>query len=86
MEFVIREMVGNKVLAEILPLDTTTEGGILIVEKDKREAKVLMKGPDVKHVNVGDIVRFYPHCGNELEYGNKKCIILKELTDIELIL
>lgn len=86
---VIKTLIRDKVLVEILEAADKTASGIFIPtdsSKKTLKGKVLMNGPSVKHIKEGDKVKYYDHCGEPIEYQGKKCIFLKESTDIEVIL
>jgi chaperonin GroES len=78
----ISSLVKDKVLVEISPAETQTASGLFLPGgssvKSKFEGTVLMCGPHVKGLKVGDKVRYYEHCGTEVEHDGKNCIILRE--------
>lgn len=85
----IKSLIRSKVLIEISEAVTQTASGIFLpgeAVKQPREGNVIMIGPKVEHVKIGDTVRHYEHCGVPIEYQGKKCLFLQEKTEIELIL
>jgi chaperonin GroES len=85
----IKSLTRDKVLVQISEAVTQTASGIFLpgeVIKKPLEGKVIMVGPTTKKVKVGDMVRYYDHCGSPIEYQGKDCIFLKEEFDIIVIL
>lgn len=84
----VKNLVKDKVLVEISTAETKTASGIFLPGgssvKSKFEGKVLMTGPLVRALNVGDEVRYHEHCGVEIDHDGKKCIILREEGEVYL--
>lgn len=77
---------GDRVLIEIAEAVTKTAFGFLLDPKTPPEGTVLVTGPGVKILKEGDRIRHYPFCGTPIEYEGKKCLILKEDGEVDLIL
>lgn len=76
----------NKMLAEVLK-ETPTTGGLILSANDnleKFQAKIVQVGPDVKHFEVGDIVRFNPNSVTIYDLDQGKSVFLREDQDIIL--
>lgn len=85
----IKSLLKDNVLVEISPAITQTASGLFLASesiKKTLEGTVLMTGPKVQSVKIGDRVRYYDHCGIAVEHQGKDCLFLKESTEIELIL
>ena len=85
----IKKLIGDRVLVEIIVQEEKTASGIFLpVNSSKKslQGKVLMIGASVKYIKEGDSVKHYDHCGATIEYQGKNCLILKESTEIEVIL
>jgi co-chaperonin GroES (HSP10) len=82
----IKNLVKDKVLVQISEVETQTASGLFLPGgsslKSKLEGTILMVGPNVKGLNIGDSVRYYEHCGTEVEHDGKNCIILREEGEI----
>lgn len=85
----IKSLLNDKVLVEISQAETQTASGIFLASesiKKTLEGRVLLVGPKVKTVKVGDRIKYYDHCGVAVEHQGKECLFLKEATEIELVL
>lgn len=85
----IKSLIRNKVLVEVSDAETKTASGLFLpgsAVKNKLEGKVLMIGPLVSSIKVGDTIRYYEHCGAPVPHDNKNCLILHELNDIVAVL
>lgn len=81
----IKSLPKDKVLVEKLPMEQSTSAGIILPSgdvNDKFKGTVLMVGPDVDFLKVGDVVKYYEHTGTEVEHDGKDCIILREKSEI----
>jgi chaperonin GroES len=62
--------------------ETTSQGGVILtglVTDGSCEGVVLDKGPQVSdHIHIQDRVIFVQYAGNELHFGGKKYVLLKE--------
>lgn len=82
----IKALINDKVLAQIIVPVEQNSYGIFMSKAPTREAKVLMTGPNTKYIKIGDIIRHYGHCGAEILHDGIPCLILKEDSEIELII
>jgi co-chaperonin GroES (HSP10) len=85
----IKSLIGDKILVEILEAEKQTASGIFIpagVSKKEFKAKVLMIGPKTKHIKKDDIIKYYEHCGINVSHNNKESLVLKESTEVIAIL
>jgi co-chaperonin GroES (HSP10) len=80
------KILGNRLLAEKIIDDKKTAGGIIIPSQKKFHAKVLIVGPKVKHVKVGNTIKYYQGAGNTMEYQGRDCLFLNEEFDCEAVL
>jgi len=82
------KIVGPKVLVEISEPEETTESGVFIpvANRIQNEGTVILVGDRTRFIKVGDKVRYYPHCGSQIEYEGKNCLFLKEVGEVEVIL
>lgn len=79
----IKALPGDKILIKPAERPQTTAAGIILTaQKQQYEGEVLLTGPHVKHIKVGDKVRLYEHCGVDIGEG----IIAKEATEVESVL
>ena len=71
--------IKNKILGELID-KKATESGIILLEDDldAHEVIVLAIGPRVKHVKIGDTVRFDPSAAVPYDLGKKKCVFFRE--------
>lgn len=72
--------IKNRIFAEILP-EPELKSGIIILNNEnlnKYRAKVLAIGPEVKHVKIGDVVRYNENQSIAYEENGKKFIFLNE--------
>jgi co-chaperonin GroES (HSP10) len=78
--------IRRRILAEILE-PKPTKGGLILqgANLEKNQAKVLMIGPMVEFVKVGDTIRFNPNVAQPYEHENKKCVFLNEEGDLLVI-
>lgn len=87
-------ILSDRVLISKKPIEKKTESGLIIPDKiaSKNEGTVILNGQKVKHIKVGDRIRYVNEAGIEIEYNGEKCLILREGTEpgvqseIELIL
>lgn len=79
-------ILGNRLLAEKITDNNKTASGIILPEQNKFEAKVLIVGPKVKHIKVGDKIKYFQGVGAEMEYQEKDCIFLEEEFECEIVL
>lgn len=85
----IKSLPKDKILVEIMPLENKTESGIILVSgdgNDKFKGTVLMVGPLVDFIKVGNVVKYYEHVGTEVEHDGKNCIILREKSEVIAVL
>ncbi len=77
------KLIRKRILAEVLE-PKPTKGGLILqgANLEKNQAKVLMIGPGVEYVNVGDTVRFDPNVAQPYDHENKKCVFLNEEGDL----
>lgn len=79
----------NRVVIHRLDWGETSEGGNIIIPETAREerrlAKVIAVGPEVKTVKPGDVVLTVLYKGVDLQWGGKKVKILRESPDIMAI-
>jgi co-chaperonin GroES (HSP10) len=80
------KILGNRLLAEIIIDDKKTAGGIILPSQQKFHAKVLIVGPKVKHLKIGDKISYFQGVGTTMEYDGKDCIFLEEEFECELVL
>lgn len=79
------KLIGNRILAEVIPTEAKTESGIILPEKlnlEKNRAEIVLTGPDVKYYKIGQVVKFNPHTATRLEVRNTDCVFLREDQDI----
>ena len=72
--------LSNKIYAKKLPIPLTP-GGLIVTGQsriDKYQAKVMFVGPDVKHVKVGNIIRYDQNSCEEYEHNGIDGVFLKE--------
>lgn len=68
-------------LVQLPPKKTQTTSGLYLPEKAQgpsNYAKVLDKGPDVKHAQVGDHVLFFPHSGTPVTINGQELLFVRE--------
>lgn len=77
------KLIKRRILAEVLE-PKPTKGGLILqgANLEKNQAKVLMVGPMVEYVKVGDTIRFNPHAAQPYEHEKKKCVFLNEEGDL----
>lgn len=83
------KLLSDRLLVEpIEKEENVTESGIILGNKPKNENdfKVLLVGPQVKHAEVGDVVRKMKYVsGIPMEYNGKNCLLLREESELEFI-
>jgi co-chaperonin GroES (HSP10) len=83
------KLIGNRILAEIIPSENKTKGGIIIPEKinlEKNRGKIVLVGPAVKDYYIGQIVQFDPNTAVYDTVRGTECVFLKEDRDIVLLI
>lgn len=80
-------LIGNRILVEKLKKENKTATGIILPHEQHKDndCKVLMVGPKVEHVQVGDIIQRYAHSGTPIQHEGKSCLFLKESEDVEFV-
>ena len=91
----IKNMVGDKILLQRIPVKEKTEGGLYIpdVARDNPDnrmdinqlATVLKVGEDAKRCKAGDVVITQRYCGFEFNVGNKELLICKDSDILAII-
>jgi len=79
------KLIGNRILAEVIPAEEKTESGIIIPEKinlKKNRAEIVLVGPEVKHYKVGQIIIYNPQNAIFDVVRGTDCVFLKENADI----
>ncbi len=81
------KLTGDKVLVHVFEPAETTAAGLFIplAKRVKNEGVVLLTGPRVKSVSIGNKIRFYKGFGTPYTHEGKKCLFLKN-DEIELVL
>jgi len=79
-------MINDRLLVEKDQPIVTTESGIFIKPAPQYVGTVLMAGPNAKYAKEGCRVKYFPHCGTEITFQGKECVILKEKDEIYLVL
>ncbi len=82
------KLIGKKILVEKVAVETTTASGLIIPNgiANREEYKVLLVGNKVENIKVGDmVIKFRFSDGIPIVYEDKKCLILNEDSDIELV-
>lgn len=79
------KLLKDRVLAEKIPDGNNSSSGIYLGRDllQENRAKVLLKSDKVRFLEVGDIVKYYPGTGAEVNYQGKDCIILEESNHID---
>ena len=69
----------DRILIE-LQIETISPGGIILgsANLEKHQGKVLAIGPEVKHVQIDNNVRFDPNSSIDYEHEGKKCVFVRE--------
>lgn len=76
----IKQLIGNRILAEVIQTDNTSKSGIILgptADLDANKAKVTVVGPDEKIIKVGDIVKYDKNTAIEQEINGKQCVFLR---------
>ena len=79
------QLLGNRILAEVIPTENKTESGIIIPERinlKKNRAEIVLVGPDVKYYQTGQVVFYNPSQADFMEVRGTDCVFLKEDRDI----
>lgn len=79
------KLLGNRILAEVIPLEEKTESGVIIPERinlKKNRAEIVLTGPKVKHYQLGQVVYYNPSEAEFMEVRGTDCVFLKEDRDI----
>jgi len=75
------EPLFDRVVVRVHDADDVSEGGIIIPDnaKDKpQEATVVAIGPDVKCVDVDNVIYFSKYAGTEFKVGDEVVLLLRE--------
>lgn len=80
-------LLGKGILVEKIKGEKKTEGGIIIPEQQHKDndCVVLMVGPKVENVKVGDKIRRVQFAGTPFDYEGKDCLYLTEDEGIDFI-
>lgn len=82
------KLLSNRILVRKLPVDKTTESGLILSapSKNKPDVEVVLIGEEVQRLKVGDKVKKYQYSeGIPITYNGEKLLMLKEDEDIELV-
>ena len=81
------KLIGDRILVEKLAEDKKTEGGIILPKEQHKDndCRVLMVGPKVEHINVGDKIMRIPYAGVPKMHEGKSCLFLRESEDVEFV-
>lgn len=82
------KLIGNRILAEIIPSEAKTESGIILPEKlnlEKNRAEIVLTGPDVKHYTIGQVIQFNPNTAQYHTVRDSECVFLREDQDVILL-
>lgn len=83
------KLLNDRLLVKAIPVEETTASGIILSKhlQNKNKGIVEQIGPNVIAVKKGDIIqKFVGAIPNIIEFNNQEYWILKESTDIDLIL
>lgn len=79
----MKQLIGDKILIQPAKPDNTTASGIILTEaSNKIEGVIVMIGPAVKALKVGDNVRLYEFAG--VEYDGQ--VFASESKDVEAVI
>ena len=73
-------LIHDNILTTKLTEDEKSKAGIILGKSatKKNLAKVVQIGNKVKHVKVGDTIKYYEFAGEELTYDGNQFLLLKE--------
>jgi co-chaperonin GroES (HSP10) len=84
------KLLSDRLLVDpIAKEENISESGIILGNKPKNanDYKVLLVGPRVEHVKIGDTVRKMQYVpGIPIEYNGKMCLLLREGSEIDFII
>lgn len=84
------KLLSDRLLVEpIEKEENVSESGIILGNNPKNENdfKVLLVGPKCEHVKEGSVVRKMKYVnGIPVEYQGKRCLLLRENSEIEFVL
>lgn len=76
-------------LVELIPVkENKSAGGLFLpgVSEKAFDGKVIMAGPKVTHVKIGDVVRKFKNVpGISMQHEGKDCLFLREGSEIEFV-
>lgn len=78
-------LLGKKILAEVLPSESKTENGVIIPDKlnlEKHRAEIVKVGPDVEYYRVGQVIQFNQHSAHYYPVRGTECVFLREDQDV----
>jgi len=82
------KLIGNRILAEIIPSDKKTESGIILSEKidlKKNRAEIVLVGPKVKHYQIGQVIEYNSNTAQYDTVRGSECVFLREDQDVIML-
>lgn len=79
------QLIGNRILAEVIPSEAKTDAGIILPDNlnlEKNRAEIVLTGPKVKHYTVGQVIQFNPNTAQYDTVRGSECVFLREDQDV----
>jgi len=83
------KLIGNRILAEIIPSDKKTDSGIILSEKidlKKNRAEIVLVGPKVKHYQIGQVIEYNSNTAQYDTVRGSECVFLREDQDVIMLI